>query len=330
MRRTLPLVIAALLVSILACSFPGVIAETDTNTLPTLVAQGLTAAPQQAATQPAASATSAPTFTQAAAPTAANTAVPCNLASFVSDVTIPDNTGLDLNQAFTKTWRLKNVGSCSWTSGYQVVFDSGDHMGGPASQQLTNGTVAPGQTIDFSVDLHAPGSAGTYKGNWKLREPGGVIFGLSTGPFWVQIKAKAAVVGLPSWPLTKNGASGPEVAALQHLLKAHGEDLTVDGAFGPITKSKVQHFQGLNGLAPDGIVGPLTWAKLIIQVQQGNNGQAVRALQQLLNEKYGYGLAVDGDFGPATSTAVKDFQDDHDLAVDGIVGPNTWQSLIGS
>ena len=330
MRRTLPIAIAALLISILACNLPGGQAGTEADALMTLVAQTITAAAPSPTAQPAATASATSTSTQAAATTPANTSVPCNSASFVTDVTIPDNTGLDLNQAFTKTWRLKNVGSCSWTSGYQVVFDSGDQMGGPASQQLTNGTVAPGQTIDLSVDLHAPGSAGTYKGNWKLREPGGVIFGLSTGPFWVQIKAKAAVVGLPSWPLTKNGASGPEVAALQHLLKAHGEDLTVDGTFGPITKSKVQHFQGLNGLVQDGIVGPLTWAKLIIQVQQGNNGQAVRALQQLLNEKYGYGLALDGDFGPATNTAVKDFQDDHDLAVDGIVGPNTWQSLIGS
>src|SRR5690606_11213812 len=60
----------------------------------------------------------------------------CNLASFVSDVTIPDNTNINLNAGFIKTWRLRNVGSCTWTSSYQIVFDSGDQMGGPVSQQL--------------------------------------------------------------------------------------------------------------------------------------------------------------------------------------------------
>jgi len=65
-------------------------------------------------------------------------------------------------------------------------------------------------------------------------------------------------------------------------------------------------------------------------VAQGSTGQPVRAVQVLLNDKFGYSLAVDGTFGPATNDAVRDFQDDHDLAVDGIVGPQTWRMLIGS
>ena len=329
MRRLLTLVAPVLLLSILACNLPTATAGTDEDAFLTLVAQTLTATTLQAATATQPGATSTPTNTPVVTATNTSQVVPCNLASFVSDVTIPDNTQLDLNESFTKTWRLKNVGTCTWTSGYQVVFDSGDQMGGPVSQQLTNGTVAPNQTIDVSLNLKAPGAAGTYKGNWKLREPGGVIFGLSTGPFWVQIKAQAQNVSLPDWPLTKTGDTGAEVSALQHLLKAHGEDLTVDGIFGPITKTRLQHFQGQNGLATDGIAGPLTWPKLILQVKQGDHGQAVRAVQAVLNEKFGYGLVVDGDFGPATDNAVRDYQDDHGLAVDGIVGPQTWRSLIG-
>jgi hypothetical protein len=252
--------------------------------------------------------------------------VVCNRASFVQDVTVPDNTAFDPNENFTKTWRLKNVGSCTWTSGYSLVFDSGDLMGGPASQQLTNGTVGPNQTIDVSVDLKAPANAGTYKGNWRLREPGGTLFALSTGPFWVQIKVQTEPAAqLPDWPNTQLGQSGPVVRALQHLLKEYGEDLDADGIFGPITKQRLQHFQSENGLAPDGIAGAQTWPQLIIQRQQGSTGQAVRAIQALLSLKYGYGVTVDGIFGPATDDAVRDFQDDHDLAVDGIVGPQTWR-----
>ena len=332
MRRTLFFAIPALLISILACNMPGTASGTDENAFLTLVAQTLTATTHETATATvtgAASATSGPTSTQAS-PTAGGTAVPCNRASFVTDVTIPDNTVIGLNQAFTKTWKLKNVGSCSWTSGYQLIFDTGDQMGGPASQQLTTGTVASGQTLDVSVDLHAPATAGTYKGFWKLRESGGTTFGLSTGSFWVQIKAQAAVAPLPQWPITNNGDSGPVVTALQHLLKAHGEDLPVDGLFGPVTKSKVEHFQSVNGLTVDGLVGAQTWPKLIIQVQQGSTGQAVRAVQALLNGKFGYSLSVDGIFGPDTNAAVKDYQSDHGLTSDGIVGPKTWQSMIGS
>jgi hypothetical protein len=330
MRSLLPASLALVLVFVLACNIPIAVPQADGASIQTQVAQQLTAAAQQAPGAPAGTAAPPPTSTQFAAPTAASTPVPCNLATFVADVTVPDDTVIGLNKSFTKTWRLKNVGSCSWTSGYQVVFDSGDQMGGPASQQLTNGKVDPGQTIDISIDLHAPAAAGTYKGNWKLRDPGGAVFGLNTGgPFWVQIKAQMALQAPPDWPLKKNGDSGPEVTALQHLLVAHGENLTVDGVFGPITKSKVQHFQGQNGLAADGIVGPKTWPKLILQVKQGSHGPAVRAVQQLLNDKFGHSLTVDGAFGAQTDAAVRDYQAAHGLTVDGIVGPITWQSMIG-
>ncbi len=328
MRRTLPVSIPILLIFILACNLPAIPQEAADPVL-TQVAEGLTAAAQQAGTGQPATATATTIPPLPGVPTATNTSVPCNVASFVADVNYPDDSVVGLNQPFTKIWKLKNVGSCTWTSGYQLVFDSGDQMGGPAAQQLTNGTVEPGATIDVSVDLKAPNSAGTYKGNWRLREPGGATFGLSTGPFWVQIKVQQAVVELPNWPLKKNGDSGPEVFALQYLLVAQGEVLTVDGAFGPITTSKVKHFQSTNGLTADGIVGPLTWPKLIIQVQQGSHGQAVRAVQKLLNDKFGYSLSVDGIFGPDTNAAVKDFQTDHGIGVDGIVGPISWRFLIG-
>lgn len=280
----------------------GADAQTDTP-LPTTTTTSTT----QAATQPAAT----------------NTPV-CNQASFVSDVTIDDNTNITVNKAFTKTWRLRNVGTCTWTSGYQLVFDSGDKMSGPDSQQLTNGTVAPGQTIDVSVNLTAPSSPGTYKGNWKLKDPNGVIFGLSTGPFWVQIKAVASA----EWPTYKIGDSGDEVYAIQYLLIAHGDNLDVDGMFGPITQSKVEDFQTDNNLKEDAIVGPETWQALIIQVSQGKTGPEVRAVQRLLKNKFGYNIAIDGIFGPDTANAVKQFQNSKGLSSDGIVGPKTWQKLI--
>ncbi|MEX1071941.1 MAG: peptidoglycan-binding protein [Anaerolineales bacterium] len=136
---------------------------------------------------------------------------------------------------------------------------------------------------------------------------------------------------VPDWPLFRQGDEGPEVFAIQHLLRSHGYNLAVDGNFGPQTRQQVHAFQVDEGLGADGIVGPQTWGALIDTelLNQGDSGQAVRALQVLLRDKFGYNqVNVDGDFGPLTRSAVEDFQDEYDLDVDGIVGPETWQALV--
>jgi hypothetical protein len=112
----------------------------------------------------------------------------------MADVTIPDDTVVAPNEDFTKTWRLKNIGTCSWTPSYAVIFFGGTSMGGPVVQALT-GNVNPGQTVDLSVDLEAPGEPGTYTGNWKLRNASGVAF---IG-FYVRVKVETegfAVTGV--------------------------------------------------------------------------------------------------------------------------------------
>jgi len=129
-----------------------------------------------------------------------------------------------------------------------------------------------------------------------------------------------------TWPNVSRGQTGANVYAVQHLLTARGYATTADGEFGPNTEAKVKSFQAANGLSADGEVGPLTWPKLIVQVQQGSKSEAVKGAQRLLN-KYGFGLSVDGDFGPATNSAARSFQSSHGLAVDGVIGPNTWSSL---
>jgi predicted small secreted protein len=145
--------------------------------------------------------TAPPTPTLAVSPTggapAATATQDCDKADFVADVTIPDGTALDPNESFTKTWRLRNSGTCSWTPSYTVVFSNGDSMGGPSSQALT-GSVNPGQTMDISVNLKAPATDGKYTGYWKLRNAAGVTF----ATFYVDIKVgdstggKFAVTGV--------------------------------------------------------------------------------------------------------------------------------------
>jgi len=143
--------------------------------------------------------------TTSVAPTSPPPTQACDVAQFVDDVTIPDGTTLKPSETFTKTWRLKNAGTCSWTSSYAVVFNSGDSMNGPSTQALA-GNVNPGQTVDISVNLTAPGTDGNYRGNWKLRNAAGVLF----SQFYVDIKVKTPTPTAGPTTITLNATGGTE------------------------------------------------------------------------------------------------------------------------
>ncbi|HWG89228.1 MAG TPA: penicillin-insensitive murein endopeptidase [Candidatus Thermoplasmatota archaeon] len=130
------------------------------------------------------------------------------------------------------------------------------------------------------------------------------------------------------FPTQSRGNRGSDVMAIQYLLRHRGYSVSVDGIFGSGTESAVKSFQTNNGLTADGIVGPNTWGKLVVTVQAGSSGDAVRAVQMQLNEKHNYGLSVDGVFGSGTDSAVRNFQSHAGLSADGIVGPTTWKNLI--
>jgi hypothetical protein len=115
---------------------------------------------------------------------------PCDWAEFVGDVTVTDGTVFRPDDAFTKTWRLRNIGTCTWTTDYDLVFVSGDQMDGDGAVPLEQ-NVRPGETVDVSVDLIAPEDPDEYLGRWQLRNADGKLFGIGAGrdkPFWVSIK----------------------------------------------------------------------------------------------------------------------------------------------
>ena len=103
----------------------------------------------------------------------------CDAAAFVSDITYPDGSNVSLGSTFTKTWRIQNAGTCTWTTAYALVFVSGERFGAPASVSIP-GNVAPGQTIDLSINLTAPNNSGRYRGDWKLRNASGTLFGVGS------------------------------------------------------------------------------------------------------------------------------------------------------
>jgi peptidoglycan hydrolase-like protein with peptidoglycan-binding domain len=136
------------------------------------------------------------------------------------------------------------------------------------------------------------------------------------------------------WPLVKRSPNRIfPVRSLQQLLRARNHPVTVDGIFGPNTEAAVKAFQQSKGLAADGIVGPQTWPKLVVQVKKGDSGDAVRGVQEVMkfhDQSDGEGpvINVDGIFGPITDNWVRGFQTAVGTASDGIVGPITWRALV--
>lgn len=112
-----------------------------------------------------------------------------NRAEFVEDISIPDHTNLPAGSSFTKTWRFKNVGTCTWNAEYSLVFIWGDLMDGIERTSFGK-KVPPGESIDISVDFVAPKEANAYQGNWMFEDTFGNRFGTGYQGrqfFWVAI-----------------------------------------------------------------------------------------------------------------------------------------------
>ncbi|MDA8114204.1 MAG: NBR1-Ig-like domain-containing protein, partial [Acidithiobacillus sp.] len=187
-KYSLGLMFAFLLAAQLACNLSSNVGTPDTiatlNNLYTAAAQTGTAA----ATQGGASATPnlplpttspalpASTLTPYFLPTTGPVSL-CDAATFIKDVTISDGTILTSGVTFTKTWRLENVGACTWTPSYALVFVGGDSMGGPAVIPVP-GNINPGETVDLSITLTTPGQNGHYVSYWKLRNANNILFGI--------------------------------------------------------------------------------------------------------------------------------------------------------
>jgi peptidoglycan hydrolase-like protein with peptidoglycan-binding domain len=198
---------------------------------------------------------------------------------------------------------LFNNGKTAW--GWQTYAWSGGNWDSRAQlRQVQNGITVGGHDADLDQAMAAD------FGQWGGKGGGsGVI--------------------LPSWPNVTDGMTGPSVQAAQYLLRYHGSSISADGQFGSATLAATKSFQSAHGLGVDGQIGPQTWSALIVQVQEGSSGDDVRAAQVELN-RFGYGLAVDGSFGSGTDSAARAFQSAHGLGVDGQVGPQTWQMLVGT
>jgi hypothetical protein len=167
-----------------------------------------TAAPDQpTATQPAP--TSAPPTPVPPTSTPAPTPIPCDWAQFVSDLTVSDGSVFVPNAVFTKSWRIRNIGACSWNSDYSLIFASGTSMSDRSVFSLP-GRVRPGEAVDLSVTLDAPEKPGHYRSYWMLRNEDGQVFGIGNEAdtaFWVDIRVSAPPVSQYAYDFAANYCS---------------------------------------------------------------------------------------------------------------------------
>ncbi len=158
-----------------------------------------------------------------------------NKASFVSDVTIPDNSEVLGGSAFIKTWRIQNTGTCIWWSGYTLVHYSDQAMSAPAAVPLP--VTNPGETADISVNLVAPSVVGTQQGNFVINNPADLIMQIDNDSrLWVIINVVAPPA---SEPTTTTGTTDPNAACA----------LTTDTARTTAMVSALTTYRGQSSLA---------------------------------------------------------------------------------
>ncbi len=118
-----------------------------------------------------------------AGPTATPAAAACtNAAEYVSDDG-QDGTTHAPNTAFTKTWTIKNIGTCTWDNRYLIYQVSGELMTQQPGYWLVSPekSVAPGQTVDVQIGMTSPPKNGTYRADWGLKDADGITIPIKGG-----------------------------------------------------------------------------------------------------------------------------------------------------
>ncbi|MCE1252942.1 MAG: hypothetical protein LWX83_05265 [Anaerolineae bacterium] len=203
----------------------------------------------------------------------------CNWASFVKDVTYPDGTGVNPGQQFTKTWRLKNIGTCAWSTAYKLVYAGGNDM--QASREIPLSVAVPvGGTVDVSVDLTAPQLPGSYNSYWMLQSDKNELFGIGNNGknvFYVNVRvggsSNAAIntafymagsVCMAGWFSTKGVLTCPGSASTSTGAVYKLDSITMEGG---IKKS----LPAIISIPNSGSDGKITGQFPAYQVQSGDH-----------------------------------------------------------
>jgi uncharacterized protein YkwD len=197
-------------------------------------------------------------MTATSAPPRPTNAPDCtNSASFVADVTLPDHTEIQGGDTFTKTWRIMNTGTCVWAADYTLTPYSEERMNAPAVVPLP--LTFPNQTADISVQLTAPNSVGSHRGNFVIKNPAGLIMKVNDDSrLWLIIDVKNTVAATAA-PTLQTGAATPTTAnvAPTNTAGASGAGLanptcafTIDQAKLIEMLNAINAYRGQSGMSP--------------------------------------------------------------------------------
>ncbi len=230
----------------------------------------------------------------------------------------------------------------------RLIIHGYDVGAGGADGWFGNGTLQAVKRFQADKKLSVDGVIGEKTWEALLKEPD-----KTEKPEQPTEPTKPTEPTVKAYPTIGVGDTGESVRDAQKLLQAHGYDIGrggADGIFGQDTRLATLKFQKDKRLAADGIIGKDTWAKLheapsqkpteeapakvdvsqYPMLQRGNRGAMVVKAQKLL-DKRGFSCTnggADGIFGFGTQQTVKKFQKHHALAVDGVIGKNTWDKLV--
>ena len=122
----------------------------------------------------------------------------CDIGGFVKDVTIPDGTNVSAGQKFTKTWEIKNNGTCTWNKNYTVVFYGGTQLAADTIYNFTDTDIEPGENVQISVEMTAPTTTGEYISYWILRNDLGQNYFVDGSSIYVEIIVGTAKTATPT------------------------------------------------------------------------------------------------------------------------------------
>jgi len=184
-------------------------------------------------------------------------------ASFIEDVTVPDNTNFNKGDVIHKVWRVENTGTCAWNAQYALVFASGDQMDAPASTPLS--ATQPGKTLDIAVSLVAPSEDDSYRADFELENPSGVAMPIDQAKtLWVAITVGGATAA-PSSSVTST--SVPTSSSSSGTSGAGGSGLVISTCAFTVDTGRVSDvitainaYRAKNNLPPYNVNGQLTLA----------------------------------------------------------------------
>ena len=187
-------------------------------------------------------------------------------ASFVEDVTVPDNTNFNHGDVIHKVWRVKNSGTCAWNSQYSLVFAAGNQMDAPDSTPLN--ATQPNNTLDITVNMVAPAEDGIYRGDFEIHNASGAAIPIDHAKtLWAAITVGVAGAGsngtstsaLSSGSIPNTGGSGTSSASGSGLVTSTCA-FTVNQSNVNDVVTAVNSYRAKNGLPPYNVNAQLTQA----------------------------------------------------------------------